>query len=334
MENALKVSTKSYKQSSFLSITLLSCAFLVALVISPSISSAVAVSMPTMWGIDEDDGQLFSVADYTQIGSGAVAAGFTDYGQLKWNNGGTIEAIGANIEAFALDTDGTAYMALDASLGGTSGQVLLSFNINNASTINDNVVTVLGTIAGGATGNISGLGINPLTGELFALDKDHTATDKLLKISKTDGSLLVDLGQMTGLSEAVDNGEDMVFNNQGVLYVVDDEDTNDELYIVDISTAAITSVVDNDMNDGLDPNLRFEALGWDPDSNNLIGYTDSWDNDYFVDVTLANGNNTPYGQLGGLTDVEGLGFVPVPEPATLSLLVIGSSLAVIRRRRK
>ena len=44
------------------------------LMVSPMLS---ANSVPTLWGIDEDDDELFSIDDYTQIGAGAVV---TSYG--------------------------------------------------------------------------------------------------------------------------------------------------------------------------------------------------------------------------------------------------------------
>ena len=283
-----------------------------------------------MWGVDEDDGVLFSIADYTQIPSGPVAAGLTSYGKLKWNDGGTIRTIGDDMEAFTLDVDGTAYIALDDDLGGTHDQVLLSFNVNTASTTGDNIVTVLGRIAGGSTGNLSGLSIQPGTGALFALDR-RSGTDRLLTISKVDGSLLSDLGRMSGLGESVCDGEDLEFDLAGNLYVTDNED--EELYRVDPLSAAIVSVVDGDQSDGLGDDLKIEALGWDPISNRLIGFADHG-NDFLL-LTLEDGNNASYGGFECLTDVEGVDFVPVvPEPATLSLLALGACLPLLRRRKR
>ena len=66
---------------------------------------------PRMWGIDEDDGQLFSFEDYTTL------TGFQNYGQLKWDDNGTIRTVGQDIEAMTLDEDGTMYIALDRILG-------------------------------------------------------------------------------------------------------------------------------------------------------------------------------------------------------------------------
>ena len=38
---------------------------------------AAAVDTPVLWGVDEDDGQLFSIDDYQTL------TGVIDYGQLK-----------------------------------------------------------------------------------------------------------------------------------------------------------------------------------------------------------------------------------------------------------
>jgi len=89
--------------------------FSIALVLVMTAGAASAT--PVLWGIDEDDGQLFSIDDYTQITVGEVAAGLTSYGHLKWNDNGRIRNIGKDMEAMALDSDGMAYIALDDRLG-------------------------------------------------------------------------------------------------------------------------------------------------------------------------------------------------------------------------
>ena len=170
---------------------------------------------PRMWGIDEDDGQLFSFEDYTTL------TGFNNYGQLKWNDNGTIRTIGEDIEAMTLDEDGTMYIALDRILGvddnnGTYCATLMSFNIQDAllEGNGDNVVEILGAIqipCDSSSDNVSGLSIDPLTGDLVALLKDYnngnnTVHDKLYKISKTDGSLVQLIGAITGLSEHSPSG--------------------------------------------------------------------------------------------------------------------------------
>jgi len=194
------------------------------------------------------------------------------------------------------------------------------------------VAEVVGRIAGGKTGNITGLAINPLSGDLYALDK-HGGTNRLLTINKTDGGLITDVGRMSGLGERVCRGEDMAFDSAGYLYVADDSD--DELYRVSAATAAIVAVVDNKLEGGLGKKPRFEALAWDAESARMVGYSDRCD--YFAQITLENGNNSSYGRFAELTDVEGMRFAAapaVPEPGTLGVIIVGGVLTLIRRSRR
>ena len=276
----------------------------------------------TLWGVDEDDGQLFSIDDYTQIASGATAAGLTDFGELKYDRTGSGDIVDfgdqTQIESFTLDVDGTAFMAINSSLdlrGGQSdldGPVLVSFNVNNASTTADNVVTVLGSID--VSGNVNGLSIHPTTGDLYGVES-RSGSDRLVIISKTDPSDVTIVGTMSGSNESVESGEDIEFDEFANLYVTDNSD--DELYEVNPATGAITDEVDTDQQGGLGvDSLKTEALGWDPVSNRVIASDDNAN--LFYHQTLQDRNNVAFGSLGGLTDVEGIDFVPV-EASTLSI---------------
>jgi len=188
---------------------------------------------------------------------------------------------------------------------------------------------VLGRIAGGHTGNISGLSIHPLTGDLYALAR-RKCTDKLLKISKADGSLITNFGTIVGAGERVCNGEDLEFDSSGTLYVTDDHD--DHLYRVDPATASILAVMDHNEKGGLGfSRVKFEGLAWDPENGRLIGTDDK--HDLFTRLTLEHGNNLTYGSLVELRDVEGIDFVSVPEPATMMVLGLGGLGLIVSRRR-
>ncbi len=284
-------------------------------------------NIPRMWGIDEDDGQLFSFEDYTTL------SGFKNYGQLKWSDNGSISTIGSHIEAMTLDADGTMYIALDRILGvddngGTYCATLMSFNIQDAllEGTGDNVVEMLGAIqipCDSSDDNVSGLSIDPLTGDLVALLKDYnngnnTVDDKLYKISKTDGSVVQLIGSINGLGEQSHSAEDIEYAPDGTLYVTDDDD--DETYKVDSSTGAIIEVIDQSQEDGLISvsSVKFEALGWDFGNDILVGNDD--DNEIIAQLTLQEGNNQSYGDTNTwyLTDVEGIDFVPTldGEPIT------------------
>ena len=267
------------------------------------------VIIPTLWGIDEDDGQLFSMGDYTDSST------MTDYGQLKWNNNGTTEIIDTDMEAMTLDENGDMYIALDRKLSGTGrGATLLKFNIANASTTEDNVVQVIGEIGinfDNSDDNVSGLSIDPNTGNLVALLKNDgwSQTDKLYVISKVDGSVLSEIGNITGLGESSTNAEDIEHAPDGTLYVTDNAD--DHTYQVNGLTGAIIEVIDDSQENGLDSSsVKFEALGWDFANNRLIGFDDN--DESLARLTLENGNNQKYYDTSGirLTDVEGVDFVP------------------------
>ncbi len=287
--------------------------------INQSFQAQASSTISRIWGIDEDDGQLFSFEDYTTL------SGFKNYGQLKWNDNGTISTIGSHIEAMTLDADGTMYIALDRILGvddngGTYCATLMSFNIQDAllEGIGDNVVEMLGAIqipCDSGDDNVSGLSIDPLTGDLVALLKDYNSggnpeQDKLYKISKNDGSVVQLIGSINGLGEHSLEAEDIEHAPDGTLYVTDSDD--DETYKVDPSTGAIIEVIDQSQENGLAgvSGVKFEALGWDFGNNLLVGNDD--DNEIIAQLTLQEGNNLSYGDTNSLslTDVEGIDFVP------------------------
>ncbi len=283
---------------------------------------------PRMWGIDEDDGQLFSFEDYTVINQGVGASGFKDYGQLKWNDNGNIKTIGSDIEAMTLDVDGTLYMALDRILGvddnnNTYCATLMSFKIQNAklSGTGNNVVKMLGAIqieCSSPHDNISGLSINPITGDLVALLKDYSngsnqLPDKLFIINKTNGAVMQQIGTgIVGLGEESSRAEDIEHAPDGTLFVTDEDD--DETYKVNPTTGVIIEVVDQSQEGNLGVgSVKFEALGWDFGNNHLVGNDDN--NEVIANLTLQEGNNQNYGDTGNLdlTDVEGIDFVPTPD---------------------
>ena len=279
--------------------------------------------VPTLWGVDEDDGQLFSLGDYTTFGN------LEDYGLLKWNNNGQITTFSgdssSDIEAMTLDANGNMYMALDRILPGVNNPnnqycaTLLSFNIQDAQLDGqgDNIVNVLGAIqieCDHEEDNISGLSIDPYTGNLVALLKNFNSNgnlvaDQLFLIDKTDGTAQL-IGNIEGLGQRADSGEDIEHAADGSLYVTDDYDNH--TYKVNPQTGAIIEVVDTNQTNGLNINdAKFEGLGWDFANSNLVGYED--DHEMVAGLSLEQGNNNNYGTSSMLTDVEGVDFIPTPD---------------------
>ena len=296
-----------------------------------SISTVTASADMRLWGVDENDGELFSLDSYTAL------SGFTSYGKLKYSYGGRLRDVGPHIEAVGLDSGGVAYMAGNHDLRrtGIEEPVLMKFDTNAASTTGPNVVTVIGQM--GVTfddshDNITALSFSPGTGVLYALFRDnHDSTiDRLFIINKDTGAVITDVGAISGLGEKVVSGEDMAFDGRGNLYVTDNDD--DHLYRIDPATAGIVEVVDDNMGGS----VKFEAMAWDHEVGRMVGFDDY--SDKFALVTLEDGNNTFLGRICGLGDVEGMDFVAsdvvIPEPTTAVLLVFGATGILARRGRR
>lgn len=281
------------------------------LTMMPTIASEENEVIPKLWGIDEDDGQLFVMEDYTDSST------MVNYGRLKWNNNGNIQTIGSDMEAMTLDENGDMYIALDRNLVGSSdAATLLKFNINDASTTSDNVVEVMGEIGidfDSYADNVTGLSIDPLSGDLVAGLKNYNSsnervTDQLYVISKTDGSVVRFIGTISGLGEQSHRLEDIEHAPDGSLYVTQNYD--DHTYKVDPKNGSILEVIDDNQRGGLGSGVKFEALGWDFANNRLIGFDDN--DESLAKLTLEDGNNYEYYNTRsmGLTDVEGVDFVP------------------------
>jgi hypothetical protein len=283
-------------------------------------------SIPTLWGVDEQQNALFTVDDYTKISGGAAASGLIIYGPLRYTNlDGVTSDIGKDIGSFTIDTDNVSYMAYNKDLDPGGGlpplkaPVLMRFALENASTTGDNIVEVIGSIpipgfdiSPTVDDNISGMSFDPSTGKLYALYRvtDRPIPDKLLLVSKDDASLIKDLGEMrnTALGAVVEDGEALEFDQFGNLFVSDNME--DHLYQVNQDTGQIMAIVDNNQPGGLTgigPLLKTEGLAWDPLTDITVATDD--ENDQFYLQTFENGNNVSLGSLPGLMDVEAIDFL-------------------------
>ena len=301
------------------------CVFVCGVLSTASFGQAV----PQLWGVNQPDGVLFSIDAYTTL------SGVTVYGELRWDDGGTIRKVGSDIEAFALDTAATAYMALNDSLAGLSAPVLLRYNVLGASMVTPNVVDVvarIGITVDYAGDSITGLSFDPVSGALYGLFNDVAAVetaDQLVVVDPATGAVSA-VGPMAGLGEVVESGQDLQFDGLGNLYVTDNRD--DKLYRVDLTTADIVEVVDNREKDGITSgSISVDALAWD-DLNDVMLAADASGQQFFH-LTLMNGSNVVIGSLTGegICEVEGMDFIP--EPVALGMLAIGA-VALLRRRRR
>jgi|GEM_PF-2979161 len=279
-------------------------------VATATLASAQAQT-PTLWGVNEQYGDLFSIGDYND-----AANTLTDFGRLMVDDGGSLEYVGNDIEAFTLDHTGVGWMAINDDLAGFEEPVLLKFDTAQASTTDPNVVTIVGTMDVGfddSSDNITGLAFHPVTNDLYALFRTgDEGEDRLVILDPANGDMLHDFGDITGLGEKCKHGEDMIFGETpDDLFVTDNDD--DHLYRVDANTGAIVEVIDDNQRHGITKHsVKFEALAWDPQNEVLIGCDDN--KDLCAILTFGNGNNVFLFDTAdiGFVDIEGLAFVPIP----------------------
>lgn len=276
-----------------------------------------------LWGVDQSNGQLFSVGDYSLPGAeGRVNL----YGQLHTAAG---VIIGNDIQAFTIDgadANGrnAAFVAISKSVGGIN-----TFSIGVIADINDpahrtevTLYKISGMNFNLLKDNITGLAIDPNSGNilgvvvrdnapatLFVIDKntlssaDHIAKAYTLgKIIGTD-----DLG-----GQKVTNARDLAFDSAGNLFVTDG--AKDKLYQISAANGEILAVSNMNEDNGLGE-ANIEALAWDPVLGKLIGANSILNaglpaND-LVGLSTANGPNAiDVHLLQSLKDVEGMAFMP------------------------
>ena len=310
--------------------------------------AGTASAVPIMWGTDEDTGHLVKIENYD---STPVVI---DYGRLSINDGGTIRPfpdtsgdtdVFTDIESFTLNDQGVAYMVgnttVDFSGGGTFTDPhlysLRIFNVDGTEAVladdaaasnGYNAVQSLGVISLPTTpGPINGIDFDPISGLLFGV-VENGGRDDLIVINPVTAVATEIANSMDG----TDDIEDIQFDDQGNLFLIDDDGGESEsddilhLAVLDRSGAAPTlqsiQIVNNTGDDH-----RIESLAWDFQNDRLIAFSDE-SNSLFQLNTASNG----FTDLGGVgfNDVEGIDFVPtptglpeVPEPSAWLLTLFG-----------
>jgi hypothetical protein len=266
---------------------------------SGAINGSLAV--PKLWGIDRDDSQLFVITDYQNPVLLTVS-----YGRLKWNNGGALQN---------LPTD-TMYLVNDSSVGSTSGPVLMTFNLDNASIISTNTVSLVGQM--GVSTGVEGIALDEVAGEMYVLRSGY-----LYVVDPATGNLIRTVGQVTSASESLGSGRDLFFDAWGNLYVVDASD--DEIYRVDRANGAILETYGNGNGNSVG---YLRGAAWDHLNGRVVITDVSTDRLYYS--TLSGYPNVASSSIGihGLTNVEAIGFVPGEG------LTGGSRVRVLRWREK
>ena len=251
------------------------------------------ILIPTLWGIDRDDADLFAIDDYRDPG-----AGTTTYGPLKWNDGGTLTPLTGLVRAMAIDNSARMYLVSSSALGSVSGPVLLRMNLEDVTQSGDNVVTVIGQMGTGS--DIRGLTIDPLNDDLYAIRADG----RLYLVDKKNGSVLTDIGQVAGQGESITTAEDVTFDVMGNMLVIDNGD--DEIYRVDKTTAEILEVYANG-NSGIG---TMQGLAWDHLNQRILATDTGGDDLHYSYLSGYGAASTVSLSAQALTDVEAICFMP------------------------
>ena len=128
----------------------------------------------------------------------------------------------------------------------------------------------------------------------------------LLLIDKTTGTLISDIGPMTGLSGTdLEKPQGLAFDFAGNLFVVSEDA---EVYRVSKTTGELLELYDGALPSG----NMYEALAWDSLNSRLLASHTGSDPRQLVEVTAGDGNDIPRLDLGalGISDAEGFEFEP------------------------
>ena len=319
--------------------------------------AGTALAVPITWGTDEDTGHLVKIENYDSTPI------VTDYGRLSINDGGTIRpfpdtdtensSVFTDIESFTLNDNGVAFMignsTVEFSGGGTFADPhlysLRIFNVDGTEAVladdaaasgRYNAVESLGVISLPTTaGPINGIDFDPISGLLFGV-VENGGRDDLVVIDPVTAVATEIATSMDG----TDDIEDIQFDNQGNLFLIDDDggssETDDILHRVVLDRSGATPVLQSiQVVNNTGDDHRIESLAWDFQNDRLIGFSDA-SNSLFQLNTASDG----FTDLGGVqfNDLEGIDFVPtptglpVPEPSTTLLLCLGLMALATGRR--
>ncbi len=166
------------------------------------------------------------------------------------------------------------------------------------------------------------LAFHPQTGVLYGAQT--AGADRLYTID-------TNTGQATIVGTIIDSGDisGLAFDSDGSLWALDTS-FNQSLYQLDPSTGSILSAIAID-GDYLG---NTAGMAFDPDtgllwvaSNNLVNNVNR-----FYQLSTESGLLRPMGMTGLPGGLSGLQFIP--EPATLSLVLLGAAALIHRRRQR
>lgn len=262
-----------------------------------------------IWMVDEETGadnlSLWSFTDYGDANTGV------NYGRLNYfdPSTSTIRDVddAKDMEALAVNPYtgiGYFFSSSKANNGPSNSQALFKYDLNEAANNSGNIIlTLIGHITRPSSHAMEALAYHPSSNRFYTSDpKDgdgnaSTTVDDLYYIDLNNlnpdpmvATNAVLIGPIAGAGEINNYVDGLEFDDSGNLYAIDGSD--DHLYLINPSTGAIISVVDNDLPGGTGHSgIDIETIAWDSRTQKMIGI----DNDHneIVELDLTqNGNNT------------------------------------------
>jgi hypothetical protein len=277
---------------------------------APASCSQSLCPIPALWAINEDDGHLFIVSDWTS--TAGVNSTAYDWGLIQWSDDNCVTKTNINIsggselESAAWDRiTNEYYFTSNKDLGSYNAPVLLKIDVDDLVAGQQPCALVVGSISSSGQEDIESLAMDPITNELYGGSKDN---GRLYKIDKTNAAIIsgypMQMTKPSPLSGNLNDSESMTFDNSGNLYVSETDD--EDVYIINKTTGAGISVFD-----GNTAGLGLDGITWDFVNNRLIGFEDkslSTNESLIYEITSGNGSNIVLSDTydAGLVDIEGL----------------------------
>lgn len=273
-----------------------------------------------LWGIDNDDAQLFAIDDVRN-----PAATMVDFGRVHVADGFGNHAVGGDIQAFTIVNTFDAFFVATEGVGSVPGPVLLHIDLHDLDTsgeageMDPGIVTaeVIGSLLDAGWDpkwTVTGIAGDPLYNEMYILgaDGDDTTNDTIARIhATTDRTVEIEpVGEIRWRFGGVTMGGDMTLGPSGLLMVSDESEGR--LVMVEPNSGEIKGIrlegvrVDTDT-------ARYGGIAWDGFNDRTALY-DNNTNQLIVDSRRDN-SIVAFDLLGsGVKEVGGLEFVFRPSP--------------------
>ena len=295
---------------------------------------APADDLLRLWGIDNDDAQLFAIDDVRN-----PAATMVDYGRIHVANGFEHDVVEGDIHAFTIVNTFDAFFVAQDGVGSHPGPVLLHIDLHDIGVSGDagqeespGVITaeVIGSLLDAGwdpSWTVTGIAGDPLYNEMYILgaDGDPTTNDRISRIHATiDREVEIEpIGEIRWRFGGVTMGGDMTLGPAGLLMISDEAEGR--IVMVEPASGEVKGVRLEGVRVDTDTAL-YGGIAWDG-YNDRTAMFDRRTKQLIVDNRLDN-SIVAFDLLGsGVGDVAGMEFVFRPTPPDQSAPASSSSRA-------